>query len=251
MRTKYKYLKKKNKSNIINNIYPHNQMNYDGIQVEDEPDFQDEQDYMDEEEQVNYYNKRINNPQKERVEYYDEDNLDDYSNKNKNYQRNIGKGAIYYKTSKNKALKNDDLKNKYFFNNFNKLKNNEEYDNEKANFTMNNFETKKINEKYYITNINEKGKYNNQNPDSYHIRKKTNLSTKLSETNLNNYNNNENNNNNNDEFQKEVFTPKYYRNNPLVHKGNKKMQKLHMGNREENTLKSVAQKICNYCYKRR
>ena len=56
MRTKYKYLKKKNKSNIINNIYPHNQMNYDGIQVEDEPDFQDEQEYI---EALDYYIKNF------------------------------------------------------------------------------------------------------------------------------------------------------------------------------------------------
>ena len=157
MRTNCKYDKNEYKTNQVKNIYPHNQMNFDDIEIEDDPDFQDEQEYI-EEEQIHYYNQNNINPQKVREEFYDEDNLDENLNENNNFQRNIGKGAIYYKTSKNKALKNDDLKNKYFFNNFNKLKNNEEYDNEKANFTMNNFETKKINEKYYITNINEKGK---------------------------------------------------------------------------------------------
>ena len=58
-----------------------------------------------------------------------------------------------------------------------------------------------------------------------------------------------NNNYDYEEQDKVEFTPKYYRNNPLVKKGNIQKQKLYMGNREENPLKSVAQKICNIIIK--
>ena len=51
------------------------------------------------------------------------------------------------------------------------------------------------------------------------------------------------------EHQEQEFTPKYYRNNPLVKKGNIHRQKIYMGSREENPLKSVAQKICNIVIK--
>ena len=48
--------------------------------------------------------------------------------------------------------------------------------------------------------------------------------------------------------EEEEFTPKHYRNNPLVRKGNFPIKKMKMGT-VENPLKSVAQKICNILIK--
>ena len=245
MRTKYKNTKKVYKSNHTQKIYPHSQMNSEDIQIEEDPDFQNDQVRKDE-EKIKNYNQPIINDQKERMEYYNEENLNEQSlNKNNRYQKNIGKGAVYYKASDNKLSKHADSKNEYYFNNFNNIQNNEENDNEKLGFNVNNPENKKSNEKYYYT---EKVNNNYKKSDSYQGRKNTNPNTrglKMTENSLKNNQNSENNINNNEEEQKDIFTPKYYRNNPLVRKGNIQMKKILMGNREENPLKSVAQKICN------
>ena len=43
-------------------------------------------------------------------------------------------------------------------------------------------------------------------------------------------------------------SPKYYRNNNLIHKGNAQKRKIFRSSREENPLKSVAQKLCNTAF---
>ena len=47
----------------------------------------------------------------------------------------------------------------------------------------------------------------------------------------------------------EVFSPKFYRNNPLIRNGNINKKKIRINLREENPLKSVAKKICNIAIK--
>ena len=55
----------------------------------------------------------------------------------------------------------------------------------------------------------------------------------------------ENNNKNMNEQNQKRSSPKYHRNNALIHKSNIRKKKIYRSQREENPLKSVAQKIKN------
>ena len=235
-----------------NNRNPHEENNFD-YQVD--PDL--EEDYRN-----NYPKKpRYMHLHQSRKDHNEEGQSYDRNQRTKpksnNYQRNTEKRVVYYKASEDDSKRNNNNSNNYYFNEFNIVKKSIELEKKYAHrsgYTLKNPTQKNINEKYYKAE-NEKVNYDNRNTERSieKIKKKEENNIKdlkYNQKNIqNNYkiNNNTNYENENDNYEEE-YTPKYYRNNPLVRKGNIQRKKLHMG-REENPLKSVAQKICNIVIK--
>ena len=235
-----------------NNRNPHEENNFD-YQVD--PDL--EEDYRN-----NYPKKpRYMHLHQSRKDHNEEGQSYDRNQrakpKSNNYQRNTEKRVVYYKASEDDSKRNNNNSNNYYFNEFNIVKKSIELEKKYAHrsgYTLKNPTQKNINEKYYKAE-NEKVNYDNRNTERSieKIKKKEENNIKdlkYNQKNIqNNYkiNNNTNYENENDNYEEE-YTPKYYRNNPLVRKGNIQRKKLHMG-REENPLKSVAQKICNIVIK--
>ena len=129
-------------------------------------------------------------------------------------------------------------------NNYNNFQNNPENQEEEEQIDYNN-EQNEEEEEYYEgeENIEE-----DENENNYY-------SNYNKEKQFSKYNNVELENNKNISFNdtkntnSEIIIPKYYRNNPLIYKGNLPKRKIHRNLREENPLKSVAQKICNIVIK--
>ena len=116
--------------------------------------------------------------------------------------------------------------------------NNPEYEEDEEHSNTNNIQNDE--EEYYEEDEGENEEEDennipNENQNKYYRQKNPNI------------NQNENMMNNNND--KDIAIPKYYRNNPLVYKGDILKKKIHRNLREENPLKSVAQKICNIVIK--
>ena len=116
--------------------------------------------------------------------------------------------------------------------------NNHEYEEDEEHSNNNNIQNDE--EEYYEEDEGENEEEDennipNENQNKYYRQKNPNI------------NQNENMMNNNND--KDIAMPKYYRNNPLVYKGDILKKKIHRNLREENPLKSVAQKICNIVIK--
>jgi len=130
-------------------------------------------------------------------------------------------------------------------NNYNNFQNNPENQEEEEQIDYNN-EQNEEEEEYYEgeENIEEEDENENNYYSNYNKEKQ-----------FSKYNNVELENNKNISFNNtkntnsEIIIPKYYRNNPLIYKGNLPKRKIHRNLREENPLKSVAQKICNIVIK--
>ena len=221
------------KQNFSGKLHSNPKVNYQESNEEENQEYQNDPEF-EEEEQINFAKKQYLQTKYSREDFYDEENLNDQesniTNDLKN-KRNSQNDVNYYNSKEYPNRKNNQ-----YFNDFNIVKRSVDLE-------------QKYNQKYGKTLKNRKEDNDNINlernsENSYQIRKK--------EENPNNLKFNGKNNIENDDEEKEQkpeFTPKYYRNNPLVKKGNMQRQKLYMAKREENPLKSVAQKICNIVIK--
>ena len=240
------------KQNYSTKIYPNNQLNYKETNEGENLEFQDEQEY-EEEEQIDYQKQCYIQPIRSREEFYEKENSND---KQPNFQnifkidRNSEKG--YYNSIEYKPSKNQNTKNNQNFSDFNNIQKSVELEKKYYQKSGNSLKCPKLtnmNEKCCGDNINDKNRNIERNSDSFQNRKNEERNVKDLKYSGKNKKYEKNNQDYDDEQEQQEFTPKYYRNNPLVKKGNIQRQKLYMGNREENPLKSVAQKICNIVIK--
>ena len=219
---KYQNKKGKYKQNNSDKVYQNNQLNYRESNEEENQEFHDAPEY-EEEEQINYQKQRYMQPKKEAEELNEEENSNERPlNFQINYKIDGRAEKNSYKSTGNKSYNKD-------FNNIQKSLELEKKYNKKLRVDTNENLDKKSdsfqNAKYEVQNVKDL-KYSGKKSKNY-----------------NNINDQEG------DYEEQEFTPKYYRNNPLVKKGHIQRQKLYMGNREENPLKSVAQKICNIVIK--
>ena len=251
-KTKLKKLMTDIEANKPTKLYPFIQGNNRNSHEEHNFDYQVDPD-LEEDDRNNYPKKsRYIHLQQSRKEHNEEGQSYDRNQRTKpksnNYQRNTEKRVVYYKASEDDSKRNNNNSNNYYFNEFNIVKKSVELEKKYAHrsgYTLKNPTQKNLNEKYYKTE-NEKVNYDNRNTERSieKIKKKEENNIKdlkYNQKNIeNNYktNNNTNYENENNNYEVE-YTPKYYRNNPLVRKGNIQRKKIHMG-REENPLKSVA-----------
>ena len=217
------------KLNFSGNLHSNPKLDSQESNEEENKEFKNAPEF-EEEEQINYSKQNYLQPKYSREEFYDEDNLNEQEsgipNDLKN-QRNSENGANHYNSKEFQSFKNPNKKDNQYFNDFNIVKRSVELE-------------EKYNQKFGNSLKNK-----NEPNDNRNIENPNNL--KFSGKNSQNLE--KNNNNEDEEEQQPEFTPKYYRNNPLVKKGNMHRQKLYMAKREENPLKSVAQKICNIVIK--
>ena len=134
--------------------------------------------------------------------------------------------------------------------------NNEEDEEEEEYFEEEN-EEEEDNSDYKDINMDNKyqKRYDNHNQNKYYNNY---YSNQINYSNNNNNNLEQINSKNNNIYQIEnnpnsnspnIAFPKFYRNNPIIYKGKNQNRKKIRNIREENPLKSVAQKICNIVIK--
>ena len=220
---KYQNKKGEYKQNNSTKVYQNNQLNYRGSNEEENQELHDAPEY-EEEEQIKYHKQRYMQPKKEEEEFYEEENPNERPlNFQINYKNDGRAEEPTYKSMGSKPYNKD-------FNNMPKSLEGKKY-NKKIRMESNENLDKKSDSFLNAKNETQKVK-----------------DLKYSGKESKNYKN-INNREGDEDHEEQEFTPKYYRNNPLVKKGNIQRQKLYMGNREENPLKSVAQKICNIVIK--
>lgn len=250
-------IKKDYNLNYSANIYPRNQFNYKEIIKEQRTEFRNIPRY-EEEEQLNYNRPKIILHKKGIPRYYEEEisyERPSSKHKNTNYQTYTDKGINNHKVIEDKSYKNS--KNNYL-NDFNGVKKSFEFEkkyNHSSGYTLRNSPKININEKYYKTESNNNNISSDRNlKNSFQDKKNIYQNEKNAKYENLQISNNYGNNNNKEYYEenegKEIpdITPKYYRNNPLVKKGNVQKPKMYL-NKIGNPLKTVAQKICNIVIK--
>ena len=160
------------------------------------------------------------------LNYKEKENLNDYNNFEDNQENQEEDEQMDYNNEHNEE------EEEYFEGEENREE--EEEDNINNNDLIINSNYQKINDNENNYYNKEKQFYNYNNPEPENSK------------DIYQIENIPNNNNNN---KNDLIIPKYYRNNPLIYKGNIPKRKIHRNLREENPLKSVAQKICNIVIK--
>ena len=208
-----------------------------------------------------------NNPQK----------LSSNSSYNIKYKRFTEKDENNQKISQEKSFQaNQNSNHSFYVSEFTKDKTSIDQDKKLKNrstFTLKNPTQSKLNEKYYIheINYNKKNENNNKNNNirintDYNINKsrynnensKNNFKERKTTTHVTNIRyEKEKENKNNEQFKKKEYTnksyqgnkfpPKYYRNNPLIrsYNDNNYLKNKNYNKNGNNIIRLVAQKICN------
>ena len=222
---KYQNKKGEYKQNNSTKVNQNNQLNYRESNEEESQGFHDAPEY-EEEEQIKYQKQRYMQPKKEAEEFYEEENSNERPlNFQINYKIDGRAEKVSYKSTGNKPNYKD-------FNNIQKSLELEKKYNKKLRVDTN-------------ENLDKKSdSFQNAKNEVQNVK-----DLKYSGKKSKNYKNIIGGEGDYEDHEEQEFTPKYYRNNPLVKKGHYQKQKLFMGNREENPLKSVAQKICNIVIK--